>query len=73
MVYIDWLMQNGKYSEAKNVVWPVVMNDLNYVAQYWNETGVSQNISHKILSTALRSSENIATIDLDAVYIDKQR
>jgi len=39
MVYINWLISNGKYSEAKNVVWPVVMNDLNYVAQYWNETG----------------------------------
>jgi len=39
MVYINWLIGNGKYSEAKNVVWPVVINDLNYVAEYWNETG----------------------------------
>lgn len=39
MVYINYLLSHNQYDHAKNVVWPVVNNDLNYVAQYWNETG----------------------------------
>ncbi|MCJ1352530.1 MAG: hypothetical protein MMC33_002514 [Icmadophila ericetorum] len=39
MNYIEWLRRNGGISEAKTTVWPVVINDLNYVGQYWNQTG----------------------------------
>lgn len=26
-------------ASVKDVIWPIISNDLNYVAQYWNETG----------------------------------
>ncbi|KAL2265375.1 hypothetical protein VTJ83DRAFT_6475 [Remersonia thermophila] len=37
--YAKWLVANGYKDTAKNVVWPVIKNDLTYTAQYWNETG----------------------------------
>lgn len=42
ITYARWLLGTGKkadYTEAKDKVWAVVQNDLNYVAQYWNDTG----------------------------------
>lgn len=42
LTYVRWLLDTGKAedaSEAKDKIWPVIRNDLNYVAQYWNETG----------------------------------
>lgn len=35
MRYAKWLIDNGYKSTASEVVWPVIKNDLNYVAQYW--------------------------------------
>ncbi|KAJ5129144.1 uncharacterized protein N7515_005183 [Penicillium bovifimosum] len=35
----QWLIENGYTSYATSIVWPVVRNDLSYVAQYWNQTG----------------------------------
>ncbi|CAG8084183.1 unnamed protein product [Penicillium salamii] len=35
----QWLIDNGYTTYATNIVWPVVRNDLSYVAQYWNQTG----------------------------------
>ncbi|KAI5466885.1 putative glucoamylase GMY1 [Mariannaea sp. PMI_226] len=37
--YAKWLVSNGYSSTASTVLWPVIRNDLNYVAQYWNATG----------------------------------
>lgn len=37
--YSKWLIANGYTSTASGVVWPVIANDLAYVAQYWNQTG----------------------------------
>ncbi|CRK34434.1 hypothetical protein BN1723_004068 [Verticillium longisporum] len=37
--YAKWLVSNGHASTAEDVLWPVVQNDLAYVAQYWNQTG----------------------------------
>lgn len=37
--YAKWLIANGYSSTASTVVWPVIKNDLAYVAQYWNQTG----------------------------------
>ncbi|EFQ30066.1 glycosyl hydrolase family 15 [Colletotrichum graminicola M1.001] len=37
--YAKWLVANGYSSTASSVLWPVIRNDLNYVAQYWNQTG----------------------------------
>ncbi|KAF2865736.1 family 15 glycosyl hydrolase [Massariosphaeria phaeospora] len=42
ITYARWLLSTGRKrdaSEAKDKIWPVVQNDLNYVAQYWNQTG----------------------------------
>ncbi|KAK3314938.1 glucan 1, 4-alpha-glucosidase [Apodospora peruviana] len=37
--YAKWLVNNGYSSTARDVVWPVIKNDLAYTAQYWNQTG----------------------------------
>ncbi len=37
--YSNWLIDNGYTDTVKQIVWPVVRNDLSYVAQYWNQTG----------------------------------
>ncbi|KAH6635095.1 glycoside hydrolase family 15 protein [Chaetomium sp. MPI-SDFR-AT-0129] len=37
--YAKWLVSNGYTSTASDIVWPVIKNDLAYVAQYWNNTG----------------------------------
>ncbi|KAJ5649618.1 glucoamylase precursor [Penicillium longicatenatum] len=34
-----WLIDNGYSSYAEDNVWPIVQNDLSYVAQFWNQTG----------------------------------
>lgn len=42
ITYGNWLLKMGNewdVKEAREKVWPVVENDLNYVAQYWNQTG----------------------------------
>ncbi|PVH92110.1 carbohydrate-binding module family 20 protein [Periconia macrospinosa] len=39
ITYGKWLLSNGHRDAAANNVWPIVANDLAYVAQYWNETG----------------------------------
>jgi hypothetical protein len=33
--YANWLIKNGYSATATHIVWPIVRNDLNYVAQYW--------------------------------------
>ncbi|KAI5306530.1 hypothetical protein KEM56_000427 [Ascosphaera pollenicola] len=37
--YAEWLIDNGHASTAKSIVWPIMLNDLSYVGQYWNATG----------------------------------
>ncbi|TAQ84196.1 hypothetical protein B7494_g7480 [Chlorociboria aeruginascens] len=37
--YSNWLIKNGQSSEVKEVIWPIIANDLSYVGQYWNQTG----------------------------------
>ncbi|KAI1639377.1 Six-hairpin glycosidase-like protein [Biscogniauxia mediterranea] len=37
--YSKWLIANGYTATASGVVWPVIRNDLAYVAQYWNQSG----------------------------------
>ncbi|KOS23231.1 Glucoamylase [Escovopsis weberi] len=38
IAYSKWLIANG-YQSTVDSIWPVVRNDLNYVTQYWNQTG----------------------------------
>lgn len=35
IAYAKWLVANGYASTARDVVWPVIQNDLSYVTQYW--------------------------------------
>ncbi|KAI1655789.1 carbohydrate-binding module family 20 protein [Daldinia decipiens] len=37
--YSNWLIANGYNSTVTNNIWPIIRNDLTYVAQYWNQTG----------------------------------
>ncbi|KAI9924192.1 hypothetical protein MW887_007142 [Aspergillus wentii] len=37
--YGNHLLRQGKQSQVKNNIWPIVKNDLAYVGQYWNQTG----------------------------------
>ncbi|EOD52505.1 putative glucan -alpha- protein [Neofusicoccum parvum UCRNP2] len=39
IAYAKWLVDNGYTDTARDVVWPVIRNDLSYVTQYWNQTG----------------------------------
>ncbi|CAD6505050.1 BgTH12-00549 [Blumeria graminis f. sp. triticale] len=39
IAYSQWLIENGYSSTASETVWPIIRNDLSYIAQYWNETG----------------------------------
>ena len=36
--YSRWLLDNGGMSTVTSIIWPLVSNDLNYVAQYWNQS-----------------------------------
>jgi glucoamylase len=35
ITYSKWLINNGYSSTASSIVWPIIQNDLSYVAQYW--------------------------------------
>jgi glucoamylase len=37
--YSNWLLLRGQKDRVKEVIWPVIYNDLSYVGQYWNNTG----------------------------------
>jgi hypothetical protein len=39
MDYCSYLLDNGQMSMVKNMIWPIVLTDLKYVGQYWNQTG----------------------------------
>lgn len=38
----DRIKGNGYTTQAQQIVWPIVRNDLSYVAQYWNSTGFGE-------------------------------
>jgi glucoamylase len=33
--YANWLLTNGYTSAIRDILWPVISNDIAYVAQYW--------------------------------------
>jgi glucoamylase len=39
VAYGQWLVANGHAAVAATNVWPIVRNDLAYVAQFWNQSG----------------------------------
>ncbi|OKL59128.1 Glucoamylase [Talaromyces atroroseus] len=38
ITYANYLISNGDNSTARDIIWPIVKNDLAYVSQYWNDT-----------------------------------
>ncbi|PKY00161.1 Glucoamylase [Aspergillus campestris IBT 28561] len=44
----QWLIERGYTNVASSLVWPVVRNDLSYVAQYWNQTGYGNRFPNRI-------------------------
>jgi glucoamylase len=60
ITYARWLLSTGDDSDANEVkekVWPVVQNDLNFVAQYWNSTGFDlweENSGSSFFTTAVQ-------------------
>ena len=39
IAYARYLISKSQTSQVTNIIWPIVSNDLSYVAQYWNQTG----------------------------------
>ncbi|OJD14455.1 hypothetical protein AJ78_05190 [Emergomyces pasteurianus Ep9510] len=39
IAYAKWLVANGYTDTVKSIVWPVLQNDLSYVAQFWSSSG----------------------------------
>lgn len=39
MTYSQHLIENGEKDRVKDVIWPIIANDLAYTGQYWNSTG----------------------------------
>ncbi|KAL8859537.1 MAG: hypothetical protein Q9178_003936 [Gyalolechia marmorata] len=39
IAYSGWLLLNGDQNNVSSKIWPIISNDLNYVGQYWNQTG----------------------------------
>ncbi|KAL9601324.1 MAG: hypothetical protein Q9219_002619 [cf. Caloplaca sp. 3 TL-2023] len=39
IAYSRWLLANGGKSRVSTAIWPIILNDLNYVGEYWNQTG----------------------------------
>ncbi|KAH6722791.1 1, 4-alpha-D-glucan glucohydrolase [Leptodontidium sp. MPI-SDFR-AT-0119] len=39
ITYSNYLIKNGQSKKAKEIIWPIISNDLSYVGQYWNSTG----------------------------------
>lgn len=39
IAYSRFLIGTGRTSTVTDLIWPIISNDLSYVAQYWNQTG----------------------------------
>ncbi|KAH7355360.1 1, 4-alpha-D-glucan glucohydrolase [Rhexocercosporidium sp. MPI-PUGE-AT-0058] len=39
ITYSNYLIKNGQSQKAREIIWPIISNDLSYVGQYWNSTG----------------------------------
>ena len=39
IAYANWLIDNGNTTWVNQRLWPVIKNDLDYTAKYWNYTG----------------------------------
>ena len=35
ITYSNWLLSKGQKHKVKEIIWPIIANDLSYVGQYW--------------------------------------
>ncbi|KAH6911528.1 glucoamylase [Coprinopsis sp. MPI-PUGE-AT-0042] len=69
IAYANWLIDNGNTTWVNQRLWPVIKNDLDYTAKYWNYTGFDlwEEISSASFFTtaiqhrALREGATLAT------------
>ncbi|KAI0388380.1 carbohydrate-binding module family 20 protein [Xylariaceae sp. FL0594] len=54
--YSNWLLTHGQKQKAKEVVWPIISNDLSYVGQYWNSTGF--DLWEEVLGSSFFATQN---------------
>ncbi|EFX05149.1 beta-glucosidase [Grosmannia clavigera kw1407] len=77
----NWLLDNGYSSYAINNIWPIVRNDLSYVAEYWNNTGYDlwEEVSGSSFFTVsaqhralVEGSSFAARVESSCTYCDSQ-
>jgi glucoamylase len=59
ITYAKWLISNGYTSTASSLVWPVIQNDLSYVAQYWSAI-VQRPFEHLLMTSAGIAQDSIS-------------
>ncbi|KAK7746971.1 hypothetical protein SLS53_002159 [Cytospora paraplurivora] len=55
ITYANWLINNGYSSTASSILWPIIENDLDYVAQYCDKALAN----HKVVTDSFRSVYDI--------------
>jgi glucoamylase len=82
--YCQWLIENGYSNVALSHVWPIMSNDLSYVAQYWNQTGFDLweevegssfftiAVSHRALIEGVALAEKLNQTCTDCSYVASQ-
>jgi hypothetical protein len=56
----NYLLDRHNETYVKNTLWPIITLDLNYVAQYWNQTGVGNPTLCGPTTAANRSRSSIS-------------
>ncbi|SPO05379.1 related to glucoamylase precursor [Cephalotrichum gorgonifer] len=81
VAYARYLLEKGDTANVKDIIWPVVNNDLSYVSEYWSQQGFDlweevQGISFFTLISQHRAlvegSALAAEIGLDCPNCDSQ-
>ncbi|KAK6224731.1 glycosyl hydrolase family 15 [Colletotrichum tabaci] len=56
ITYSHWLLDNGEQAKAKDIIWPIIANDLSYTGQYWNSTGF--DLWEEVLGSSFFTTQN---------------
>ena len=67
MAYGRWLLSRNYLEAARNIVWPIVLNDLNYVGEYWHESTIdfwsSPRNNFRVDSFFIRAAQHHALVE----------
>jgi glucoamylase len=67
VTYGRWLFENGYQDAARNIVWPIVRNDLNYIAVHYLDAGLnlwsSLTINTRVLSAFTTAAHHRALFE----------